>query len=76
MNVDAVTALYPVQHANSPALGPTGHRESNVPAHHGKAREEFVFLGYGQGYREGPYNGFGRAISQKASCGATVDIYI
>lgn len=75
MNVNAMTALFPVQRATSAALGTARDQRSDVQAYHWKGREEFVFLGYGQGSGEGLYNCFGRSISQNAACGATVDIY-
>ncbi len=75
MQVDATTALLPVERTASTAMRTAGGHQRGVSSNPSRSREGFVFLGYGPGSGEGLYNELGKHVPGRRRPGSRVDLY-
>ena len=75
MDVGATTALIPAEPSTSVALRNQRDPGNGVPARGSKARQGFVFLGYGPSSAGELYDGCGRPVSRRSDPGSMVDLY-
>ena len=75
MEIGSTTALIPAEPSTALATRTPRDPGGGVPARGSKAREEFVFLGYGPSPGGEMYDAGGRPVSYRNRPGSVVDLY-